>query len=216
MTHKPAAKQTMASANEGTDSADSSAGFGRLVSEHRVHRSIYLDEAVFQAELESIFGRSWIFVGHQSQVPTPGSFTTSWIGQQPFILTRDLGGEVRVLFNRCSHRASTVCQERCGTCLQFRCDYHGWTFRLDGRLIGPTFADGYDDIDFDIDDYALSHPNRVEKYRGFVFASLSDSGPSLRDHLGNAAAYIDLFLRFGSHRGHRCWLTGPASLRLRR
>ncbi len=80
MTHEPVTRQSMARTNEGADSADSSAGFGHLVSEHRVHRSVYLDEAVFQAELESIFGRRWIYVGHQSQVPTPGSFTTSWSG----------------------------------------------------------------------------------------------------------------------------------------
>lgn len=168
-------------------------GFEHLVSENRIHRSIYVDPQVFEAELRRIFGRNWIYVGHQSQVPTPGSFAASWIGQQPVILTRALDGELHVLFNRCSHRAATVCQERNGTSRQLRCDYHGWTFRLDGTLIAPTFADGYDSNGFDVADYSLGRPEQVDQYRGFVFANLSPDGPTLQDHLGNAAEYIDLF-----------------------
>lgn len=165
----------------------------RLVSERGVHRDAYVDPRVFETEMRNIFGRTWIYVGHDSEVPTPGAYKTSWIGRQPVILTRDRDMGVHVLFNRCSHRAATVCQDPCGTATHLRCAYHGWTFRMDGSLIGATFADGYAAEDFDPADFGLGHPPRVDTHRGFVFASLSPDGPSLLEHLGNAAPFIDLF-----------------------
>jgi nitrite reductase/ring-hydroxylating ferredoxin subunit len=135
----------------------------------------------------------WVYVGHESQVPEPGDWAASWIGRQPVLLTRDAAGAVHVLFNRCSHRAATICQERSGSAGFLRCAYHGWTFRLDGSLVGATFADGYDEEDFRPDELGLGRPARVDRHRGFVFASLSATGPTLRGHLGNAAGFIDLF-----------------------
>lgn len=159
---------------------------------HRVKRDVYVDPAVFEAELTRIFARTWVYVGHESEVPVPGAFATTTIGRQPVILTRTDGGEVVVLLNRCTHRAATVCQERRGQTRFFRCPYHGWSFRPDGTLVGFTFADGYDDPDLCLDDFTLGRAPRVDSYRGFVFASLAPTGQSLADHLGNAAAYIDL------------------------
>src|SRR5690349_14170669 len=82
---------------------------------YRVHRNIYIDPAVFEAELERIFARTWVYVGHESEVPKPGDFTTTTIGRQPVILTRRDDGQLTVLLNRCTHRASTICQERRGS-----------------------------------------------------------------------------------------------------
>ena len=162
------------------------------VTPHRVHRDVYVDPAVFEAELSRIFARTWVYVGHESEVAQPGSFTTTTIGRQPVILTRTESGEVVVLLNRCTHRAATVCQERRGQTRFFRCPYHGWSFRPDGTLVGFTFADGYDDPDLCVGDFTLGRAARVDSYRGFVFASLAADGPSLAEHLGNAAPYIDL------------------------
>jgi len=161
---------------------------------HRVHRSIYTDPAVFAAEIERVFGRTWVYVGHESEIPEPGSFTSTLIGRTPVILTRTDEGEVAVLLNRCTHRAATVCQERRGRNRFFRCPYHGWSFRPDGTLVGFTYADGYDDPDVSPDDFSLGRPPRVASYQGFVFASLAPDGPSLVEHLGNAAAYLDLLV----------------------
>jgi phenylpropionate dioxygenase-like ring-hydroxylating dioxygenase large terminal subunit len=193
----------------------------RLIDGDRVHRLIYLDEAVFEAELARIFGRSWVYVGHESEVPAPGDYKTTTIGRQPVILVRTAdrdgdgdgdgdggsheprdgaedggcdGAGLIVLFNRCTHRAATVCQERRGHASHFRCPYHGWMFRTDGTLLGATHADGYDDPDFHPEDFTLGRVPRVDSYRGFVFASLAPQGPSLVEHLGNAAPYLDLFV----------------------
>ena len=159
----------------------------------KVHRSIYLDADTHDAEMANIFARTWVYVGHESEIPGPGDFQTRWIGNQPVILTRDAGGQVRVLLNRCSHRAAVVCHEASGTTKHFRCGYHGWTFRTDGTLIGATYADGYRDGDLDGDELSLGAAPRVDSYRGLVFASLSSVGQSLGEHLGHAREFLDLF-----------------------
>lgn len=160
---------------------------------HRVHRDAYVDPAVFEAEIDRIFGTAWVYVGHESEVRESGCFMTTTIGNQPVILVRSQDGEIRVLFNRCTHRAATVCQERRGRTTFFRCPYHAWTFRPDGTLGSFAFPDGYDDPGIKREDYALGRVPRVDSYRGFIFASLAATGPSLIEHLGNAAPYIDLF-----------------------
>ena len=120
-----------------------------LVADDRVHRLVYLDPAVFEAEMARIFARTWVYVGHDSEVPEPGDFKTTTLGRQPVALVRQADGTFAVLMNRCPHRAATVCQERRGTTKFLRCPYHGWTFRLDGSLIGATYSDGYGDDDLD-------------------------------------------------------------------
>ena len=159
----------------------------------RVHRDLYTNPAVFEAELDRIFGHTWVYVGHESEIPEPGSFTTTTIGRTPVIMTRTAEGEVVVLLNRCTHRAATVCQERRGQTRFFRCPYHGWSFRPDGTLVGFTFSEGYDDPGLSPEDFALGRAARVGSFRGFVFASLAPQGPTLAEHLGNAAQYIELF-----------------------
>jgi len=80
----------------------------RLVEAGRVHRRVYSDPEIFDVEMERIFGRAWLFVGHTSQVPTPGAFITTELGRQPVIMTRHSDGSVHVLLNRCTHRGPKV------------------------------------------------------------------------------------------------------------
>ncbi len=86
----------------------------KLVEPGRVHRRIYADPDIFELEMERIFGRAWLFVGHASQVPKPGDYVTTELGRQPVIMTRHHDGSVRVLLNRCSHRGAKVVNERRG------------------------------------------------------------------------------------------------------
>jgi len=162
------------------------------VQQHRVHRNAYLDEQLFAEELNQIFHRTWIYVGHESEVARPGDYKTTVIGRQPVIVTRDGTGGIHVLMNRCTHRAATVCQAASGNSAFFRCEYHGWTFRNNGELVAPTFSAGYDPADFTAAGFALARAPRVDSYRGLIFASLAPGGESLREHLGRAAEYIDL------------------------
>ncbi len=85
-----------------------------LVQPTRVHRRIYLEQEIFDLEMERIFESNWVFIGHESEVASPGDFKTVPLGTQPAIMTRDENGDIHVLMNRCMHRGSTVCQEERG------------------------------------------------------------------------------------------------------
>ena len=114
----------------------------KLVEPGRVHQDVYTDPDIFELEMERIFGRAWLFVGHASQVPKPGDYITTDLGRQPVIMTRHHDGSVRVLLNRCTHRGAKVANERCGHATRLTCLYHGWTYDTDGTLIGVPVPEG--------------------------------------------------------------------------
>jgi len=190
-----------------------------LVLDDRVHRSLYTDPRVFELEAQAIFERTWVYVGHESELPHPGDYKTAEIANQPIIVSRDELGELHVLYNRCPHRGTTVCEEERGTANFFRCPYHGWTFKNTGKITGVTLPDGYPD-GFDINDYGLSPVARVDMYRGLIFASLAPEGPSLDEHLGRAREYIDLKLdaapegRYELRSPSRCYVGGNWKLQM--
>ncbi|MGH7933988.1 MAG: aromatic ring-hydroxylating oxygenase subunit alpha [Candidatus Binataceae bacterium] len=163
-----------------------------LLQEHRVHRRVYTEAEVFAAEIERIFERTWVFIGHGSEVAAAGDYKSVEIGLQPAIMTRDEDGEIHVLMNRCMHRGSTICQEQRGNASYFRCWYHGWTYSNRGELIGVPYAGGYGES-FDRRKFTLIRA-RVGVYRGLVFASLNADVPDIGDHLARAKYYIDLFM----------------------
>lgn len=163
-----------------------------LVEEGALSQRLFTDPAILDGELERIWYRGWVYVGHESEIPEPGDYVTRVIGLQPVIMSRDPEGAVHLLLNRCPHRGNTVCQFESGNSSAFRCAYHGWTFTSGGELIGATYASGYGP-DFDRGELAMARMPRVASHRGFVFGSFSPSGISLTEHLGRAAAYIDDF-----------------------
>lgn len=167
--------------------------YSELVHDDRVSGRLYYDPAVFEEELEKIWYRDWIYVAHESEIPQPGDYVTRQIGLQPVIVSRDEDRGVHLLLNRCMHRGNTVCQSERGNAHAFRCAYHGWTYNNRGALVGVPYAGGYDGS-FCRDEYALARVPRVAAYRGLVFASMSPSGPSLEERLGNAARLIDQFV----------------------
>jgi benzoate/toluate 1,2-dioxygenase subunit alpha len=166
--------------------------FDELVQPERVHRKIYTEAEVFEAEMERIFERTWIFVGHESEVAAAGDYRTITIGTQPAIMTRDEDGDVHLLMNRCMHRGSTICQEQRGNSSYFRCWYHGWTYTNRGELVGLPYAAGYGKS-FDRRKFSLVRA-KVGIYRGLVFASLNPEVPEITEHLAGAKYYIDLFM----------------------
>ena len=163
-----------------------------LVKPDRVHRSVYLDESIFEMEMERIYARAWIYVGHASQVPEPGDFLTTRIGRQPVVLSRHEDGEIYVLFNRCGHRGAVVCNEPHGNARHFRCCYHGWTFHLNGLIKAIPLQAGYPrDVDLDDPSLGMVRVPRTDTHRGFVFASLAPEGPTLAEYLGPMTGKID-------------------------
>src|SRR4029453_9829577 len=171
-------------------SSDSPVDYKSLVKSDRIHASLYREPRIFADEMERIFHRGWVFVGHESEIPSPGDFVTRPLGEQPVILVRGAGGEVAVLLNRCAHRGTLVCPLERGHTRVFACPYHGWTYDVDGALLGVPYPGGLP-AGFDKRDHGLARAPRVAAYRGFVFSSLSADGISLGAHLGKATALID-------------------------
>ena len=166
-----------------------------LVEPARVHRDVYTREDIFKLELERIWGQAWIYVGHESQIKSPGDYLTTRIGLTPVVMVRDMNGkDINVLVNRCGHRGARVCQARSGHANGlFKCPYHGWTFHTDGSLRSQPSPGGYQDVGFDRNaaEFGMTPVARTEQYRGFVFSSLAATGPELTVFLGQMCATID-------------------------
>jgi phenylpropionate dioxygenase-like ring-hydroxylating dioxygenase large terminal subunit len=150
-----------------------------------VERQIFSDQEIYERELEHIFARAWNFMCHESQVPNTGDFFLTYIGEDRVIVVRDKNGDPRVLLNTCRHRGNAVCRAEEGHATSFMCTYHGWTYDLQGRLVGvPGFKDYYHE-DLNREEWGLISAAKVAAYRGFIFATLDPQAPDLEDYLGD-------------------------------
>ena len=140
-----------------------------------------------------------MYVGHVSEVPEPNDYVVKSIGPQSVIMTRDKQGEIHLLLNRCAHRANIVCDAPKGNSSAFRCPYHGWTFANTGKLLGYPFSSGYGGGDAKAE-LGLGRVARVASYKGFVFGSMADDGPTLDEHLGGAVEAFDRLTRLSPAR----------------
>src|SRR6266511_2085386 len=164
----------------------------RLIAPGRVHRRIYTDPAIFELEMERIFGTAWLYVGHESQIKKPGDYFATRMGRKPVVLVRDQEGSVRVIHNQCDHRGALVVATDKGNAPEFTCCYHGWTYHLDGRVKAVPLNHGYPH-GFDPRDpkMAMLPVPRVKSYRGFIFASEAKDGPDLEEWLGHMTTSLD-------------------------
>ncbi len=172
-----------------------SAALSALVQAHQVHRDLYVDADVFRLEMQRLWARTWLYVGHASQVPDPGDFITALLGTQPVLMLRGSSGAISVLLNRCAHKGAQLTLEPHGNAGRtLRCPYHGWSYRLDGTLLGIPLREGYAPPCFADAPAAkgLSPYGEVAVHRGFVFARGSASGISFNDWAGEQAAALDL------------------------
>ncbi|WP_157217060.1 aromatic ring-hydroxylating oxygenase subunit alpha [Flavisphingomonas formosensis] len=165
-----------------------------LVSADGIHvaRSIFVDPAIYAAEKHLIFARSWLFLGHESQLPQPGDFLTTRLAETPVIVTRSRGGAIRAHVNSCSHRGLPVCRADLGNAHRFVCPYHGWTYDGDGALVAVPQERKVGRIDRS--SLGLPAVPRIESYRGFLFGSLDAQIEPLADYLGDMRFYLDTYL----------------------
>ncbi len=148
------------------------------------------DRGIYQLELERLFARAWVFVGHESEIPSPGDYVLRYIGEDPFIFTRDEEGHPRVLFNSCRHRGTLICRSEKGNTSHFRCPYHGWTYRNNGDLIGvPYKNEGYKNLK--LSEWGLHSATHVRIYEGLVFASLDPDPVPFDQYIGDYRWYLD-------------------------
>ncbi len=165
------------------------AALAGLAQEGRVHSRLYTDPGIFELEMQRIFSRAWIYIGHTSEVPKGGDYQLRRMGRTPVILVRGRDEKVRVLLNRCRHRGTQVTETESGNTKFFRCWYHGWAYDTTGKLVEVTEPGGYG-ANFRKEDMGLTPVPRVDTYRQFVFASLAPEGESLAQSLGGPASKI--------------------------
>ncbi|TGD85200.1 p-cumate dioxygenase [Mycolicibacterium sp. CH28] len=154
-----------------------------------VNRRAMVEQDVLAAERERIFDRTWLYLGHETELKKPNDFKTRTVGGRPLIFARDAKGNIRVWVNSCPHRGAMLCRENAGNARFLTCFYHGWSFSTGGGLVSIPGEDAYS-AEFDRPN--LSAPARVDTYRGFVFVSFDPEGIDLREHLAEAAEYLDL------------------------
>lgn len=154
--------------------------------------SLFTEDEVYVAEQERIFrGQAWSFIALEREIPNPGDFKSTFIGDTPVIVMRDEEGSVNVVVNRCAHRGAKVCRSLRGNVPNLECVYHSWAYNLKGELIGVPFRRGVKGNggmpkSFDMKDHALQ-TLRVEIINGLVFASFSQTLEGLESYLGPMA-----------------------------
>jgi len=160
----------------------------------RVHRDAYRSAEVFELEKRKVLHKSWIILGHESEVPNKGDFVTRTVIDKDLIFNRDRKGVVRVHFNSCRHRGPAVCRDKCGNRKTFNCPYHGWVYRDDGILLSTgseasdaTFAPSMLDGTF-----GLMPAPRLEQHAGFYFVNFDSDAEPLLEFLDDAAERLQL------------------------
>lgn len=170
--------------------------YGKLIdpADSTVSPKVFSDPGLYQLEAERVFGKCWLYVGHESQLAEANSFIIGSMGEESVIVTRGRGGRIRTFINSCRHRGMRLCRVDQGVARTFQCPYHGWTFSNEGKLVAiPEFETGYH-AELEAEKWGLIEVPRVESYRGLIFACYDADAVSLDEYLGNAKWYLDLFM----------------------
>jgi p-cumate 2,3-dioxygenase subunit alpha len=158
----------------------------------RVHREAYRSETIFARERERIWLHSWLYLGHETELPKANDFKSRSIAGHPLIFCRDAAGELHAYLNSCPHRGTILCREREGSTKHFQCFYHAWTFSNTGEVSSIPDADAYESSDEFRALMRLREVPRLESHEGFVFISFDPDVPPLLEHLGEAADYMTM------------------------
>ena len=169
-------------------------GLTRLDRDWTVPAEIIASPEFHELERTRLWGRSWVFLAHESEIPCPGDYVVRYIGDSQFIVTRDETGAFRAHFNSCRHRGMMLCRAEQGNTSHYRCPYHGWTYNNRGDLVGvPASKDAYGG-QLRKQDWGLLPAPQLDHYRGLIFGCLDSETEPLCDFLGDMRFYLDLVL----------------------
>src|SRR5437016_11850555 len=142
-----------------------------------ISREIFVDPDLYKEELDKVFTRAWLFIGHESLIPNPGDFYTTRMGEESVILCRDKQGVVHVFLNSCRHRGMKVCRYEQGNTSLFVCPYHSWSYATDGKLQGvPQYRALYEGT-LDRAAWSLIEVPKLEIYKSTIWASWDPQAP---------------------------------------
>jgi anthranilate 1,2-dioxygenase large subunit len=157
----------------------------------RVPYRVFADPDIYRAESAQIFrGPTWQYLALAEELPEPGDYKTTLLGESPVVVTRGEDGEIHAMLNRCAHRGNLVCLKARGhTDDGLTCVYHAWRYDLQGNLKSVAFRRGTGGQggmpeSFRLDEHGLTKL-RVDRFAGLVFGTLSPEAPPLSDYIGN-------------------------------
>lgn len=160
-----------------------------------VDPSIYVDPAIFEEEKKNIFKRSWIFLGHVTELKEPGSFVVRRILDDSIIVVRGRDSVIRAFYNVCRHRGMQVCRADDGVTKRFTCPYHGWLFDTEGNLTSlPLEKPYFGPEGLDRRSLGLKPIEQFGEYQGLLFGKLSAGGPTLEEYIGDFGWYLTIYL----------------------
>jgi 3-phenylpropionate/trans-cinnamate dioxygenase alpha subunit len=159
---------------------------------NEIDRRIFADQDVYDAEMANVFAKSWLFLCHESQIPNPGDFMTTYMGEDPVIVWRNMQGQIGAYLNVCRHRGNRLCRADLGTTSRLTCTYHGWAYDSDGRLAGVPLRNEAYFGELDISRYGLASVAQIDSYKGLYFATFNPDAPPLLEYLGGMAALLDI------------------------
>lgn len=167
----------------------------------RVPYEIYTDDNITRLEQERIFrGATWNYLCLDAEIPEPGHYRTTHVGNTPVVVVKDDDGEIYAFENRCAHRGALIALEKSGRTDSFKCVYHAWSYNRQGDLTGVAFENGVKGQGgmpktFCKEDHG-PRKLRVAVYSGLVFGSFSDDVAPIEEYLGEEiCARIDRVLR---------------------
>ena len=177
-----------------TDAGAIGSRLKRLVrpNEGIIHTSVYSDEEIYQLELSRIFGRSWLFLCPESQIPNAGDYFVSYMGEDPVVVSRQEDGSIVAFLNQCTHRGGALTRGESGNTKNFLCTYHGWAFDTTGKLTSIPLEDKIHKRPVDKEKWRARRVPKVEVHHGLVFGCWDENAPGFRESLGDAAIYFDL------------------------
>ncbi len=161
----------------------------------------YTDEGIYKKELDRLFYKGhWCYIGLEAEVPNPGDFKRTVIGERSVVMTRDMDGSIHVVENVCAHRGMQFCRERHGNKKELVCPYHQWNYSLKGDLQGVPFRRGVKQDgkvnggmpkEFKIEEHGLTKL-KVATRGGVVFASFDHDVEPFEAYLGpDILSYFD-------------------------
>jgi anthranilate 1,2-dioxygenase large subunit len=155
----------------------------------RVPFRLYHDPSVYALEMERVFrGPVWNYLALEAELPDPGDYRTTWIGDSPVVVTRAQDGTIHAFVNRCAHRGAQIVRRTHGNAAELVCIYHRWCYSLQGELIGIPFrrglkGEGGMPADFDLKTAGPRHLT-VANFHGVLFGTFSADTEPLEQYLG--------------------------------